>query len=60
MMHSVLFENTFHVPLSVAEKPLRPAIVYLALTARLEALQAQVAALRGSKIFRLRIYPCRI
>ncbi|MFZ0303328.1 MAG: YetF domain-containing protein [Terracidiphilus sp.] len=30
-MHSVLFENMFHLPLSVAEKLLRPVIVYLVL-----------------------------
>ncbi|HTW78566.1 MAG TPA: YetF domain-containing protein [Terracidiphilus sp.] len=31
MMHSVLFENMFHMPLSLAEKLLRPVIVYLVL-----------------------------
>jgi len=31
MMHSVLFENMFHMPLSIAEKLLRPVIVYLVL-----------------------------
>jgi len=31
MMHSVLFENMFHLPLSVGEKLLRPVIVYLVL-----------------------------
>jgi uncharacterized membrane protein YcaP (DUF421 family) len=31
MMHSVLFENMFHLPLSLAEKLLRPVIVYLVL-----------------------------
>jgi len=30
-MHSVLFENMFHMPLSLAEKLLRPVIVYLVL-----------------------------
>lgn len=30
-MHSVLFENMFHLPLSLAEKLLRPVIVYLVL-----------------------------
>ena len=35
MMHSVLFENMFHLPLSVAEKLLRPVIVYLVLVALL-------------------------
>jgi uncharacterized membrane protein YcaP (DUF421 family) len=31
MMHSVLFENMFHLPLSLAEKLLRPVFVYLVL-----------------------------
>jgi len=31
MMQSVLFENMFHLPLSVGEKLLRPVIVYLVL-----------------------------
>jgi uncharacterized membrane protein YcaP (DUF421 family) len=31
MMHSVLFENMFHLPLPVAEKLLRPVVVYLVL-----------------------------
>jgi uncharacterized membrane protein YcaP (DUF421 family) len=35
MMHSVLFGNMFHLPLSVAEKLLRPVIVYLVLVALL-------------------------
>jgi uncharacterized membrane protein YcaP (DUF421 family) len=35
MMHSVLFENMFHLPLSVAEKLIRPVIVYLVLVALL-------------------------
>lgn len=35
MMHSVLLENMFHMPLSLAEKLLRPVIVYLVLVALL-------------------------
>jgi uncharacterized membrane protein YcaP (DUF421 family) len=35
MMHSVLFENMFHLPLPVAEKLIRPVIVYLVLVALL-------------------------
>jgi uncharacterized membrane protein YcaP (DUF421 family) len=35
MMHSALFENMFHLPLSVTEKLLRPVIVYLVLVALL-------------------------
>ncbi len=31
MMHSVIFENMFHLPLHVTEKLLRPVIVYLVL-----------------------------
>jgi uncharacterized membrane protein YcaP (DUF421 family) len=31
MMHSVLFQNMFHLPLSLAEKLLRPVFVYLVL-----------------------------
>jgi uncharacterized membrane protein YcaP (DUF421 family) len=35
MMHSVIFENMFHLPLPIAEKLLRPVVVYLVLVALL-------------------------